>query len=48
MKLLALSIRNLELALNKYENMLSKLRITSSVIVTDIPIKTQQYPTSSF
>jgi len=25
-----------------------KLRITSSVVVTDIPIKPQQFPTSSF
>jgi len=55
MKLLAYGIQNLELELKKYKNMCQgqksrskrqKLRITSSVIVTDIPIKPQQFPTT--
>jgi len=48
MKLLAWGIQNLKLELKKYVSMsmvkMSKLRITSSVIVTDIPIK----PAGSF
>jgi len=57
MKLLAEGIQNLEFEFRKYENMsqgrrsrskCQKLPITSSVIVTDIPIKPQQFPTSSF
>jgi len=57
MKLQDEVIQNLELELKKYENMskgqrsmskCQKLRITPSVIITDIPIKPQQFPASSF
>jgi len=57
MKLLAQGIQNLELKLKKYEliskgqkwrSKCQKLRITSSVIVTNILIKTQQFAASSF
>jgi len=53
MKLLAQGIQNLELELTNFRikghsQNVKKLQITSSVITTDILIKPQQFPTSSF
>jgi len=57
MKLLAQGIQNLKLEFKKIRKYVSKSRVKvkmskapsySSVIVTDIPIKPQQFPTSSF
>jgi len=57
MELLAGGIQKLELGLEKISNhvsrskvkvKMSKLLITLSLIVTDIPIKPQQFPTSRF
>jgi len=33
---------------NELKKICQKLRVTSSIIVTDIPIKSKQFPTSSF